>query len=76
MHYKTVGSELSCRPYQSSFCIQMTQCFLLFYPVFQDGMTPLMYAAREGNLEVIKTLVLNGHADVNLKESVSSSIAN
>lgn len=34
-------------------------------------MTPLMYAAKKGNLDVVKTLVGNKHADVNVTESVS-----
>lgn len=34
-------------------------------------MTPLMYAAKRGNLEVVKTLIENKHADVNIKEHAS-----
>lgn len=37
---------------------------------YQDGITPLMYAAKQGHLNVVKTLVGNKHADVNLTEEV------
>ena len=34
-------------------------------------MTPLIFAAKQGNLDIVRTLVENGRADVNLPESVS-----
>ena len=37
----------------------------------QDGVTPLMFAAKQGNLTVTKTLVESGHADLNVEENVS-----
>ena len=37
-------------------------------------MTPLIFAAEQGNLDIVKTLVESGHADVNLPESVSQEI--
>ena len=33
-------------------------------------MTPLMYAAKHGKIGVVRTLVENGRADVNIKENV------
>jgi ankyrin repeat protein len=36
----------------------------------QSGMTPLIFAAKEGNLDVVRTLVENGRADVNITENV------
>ena len=40
-------------------------------------MTPLMYAVKQGNVDVVRTLVENGRADVNVTENVSSfNIAN
>lgn len=37
----------------------------------QDGTTPLMFAVRVGHLDVVRTLVENGRADVNIGEGVS-----
>lgn len=37
-------------------------------------MTPLMFAAKKGHLDVVRTLVENGRADVNIKEDVSLTI--
>lgn len=34
-------------------------------------MTPLMFAVRQGKLDVVRTLVENGMADVNIEETVS-----
>ena len=36
-------------------------------------MTPLMFAAKQGGLEVVKALVKGGHADLNIEENVCSS---
>ncbi len=38
------------------------KCSNLSYVYCRDGVTPLMYAAKRGNFEVVKTLVENGHA--------------
>ena len=38
---------------------------------FQDGCTPLMMAVKRDHLDVVKILVENGHADVNITENVS-----
>ena len=38
----------------------------------QDGMTPLMFAAKQGRLEVVTALVEGGHADLNIEENVCS----
>lgn len=38
----------------------------------QDGETPLMWATREGDVELVK-LLLDGHADVNMQGKVNSS---
>ena len=39
----------------------------------QDGMTPLMFAAKQGGLEVVNALVKGRHADLNIEENVCSS---
>jgi ankyrin repeat protein len=38
----------------------------------QDGITPLMFAAKQGHLDVVKTLVQNAyiHASINDAENV------
>lgn len=38
----------------------------------QDGVTPLMFAAKQGELDVVRTLVESAHADINIAENVSS----
>lgn len=38
----------------------------------KDGVTPLMFAVKERKLDVVRTLVENGRADVNIKESANS----
>lgn len=39
----------------------------------QDGVTPLMYAAKRGLLQVTKTLVEYGQAEVNIAEKVKGT---
>ena len=53
--------------------ISVTIAFILFSP--QDGDTALHYASRNGHLEVVK-LLLQCHADVHVKGTVSSYIQN
>ena len=45
---------------------------LYIFPQF--GNTPLIFAAKQKKLDVVKTLVGNGHADVNVAEEVSACI--
>ena len=39
--------------------------------IVQDGVTPLMYAVKQGDLEMTKILITNGQADAKITEKVS-----
>ena len=55
--------------------MQYCMCGSVLTEYFQDGITPLMYAAKQGHLEVVKTLVGNKQADVNIAEKVGLLVA-
>ena len=43
--------------------------------LLQHGITPLIFAVKQRNLEIVRTLVENGRAHVQLAEPVSVIIA-
>lgn len=47
----------------------LTLALPLSRPVFQNGQTPLMVAAEQGNLEIVQELIRRG-ANVNLDDVV------
>lgn len=57
----------------NSFCSTSYYNLFAYVPVFQDGMTALMYAAYKGKLTAVEHLLQNG-ADPNIdstKDQVS-----
>lgn len=44
----------------------------MYLECMQDGITSLMYAAKQGHYESVRILFENGRADPNIKEKVSS----
>ena len=59
--------------YQNSVCNNIIIVFIVFKMVLsQNGVTPLHRAAGNGNVELVKLLLLS-HAKVNTKDSVSTN---
>ena len=59
--YKIVGEAAACLPDPA--------LHLCMYP--QDGITPLMYAVKQGHYMSVRILFENRHADPNIQENVS-----
>lgn len=56
--------------YASFASLPNASCFLSLW--FQNGQTPLMLAAEQGNLEIVQELLKKG-ANCNLEDAVSIS---
>ena len=50
------------------FCITMCLLVVVFY---EDGATALMFACSSGHTELARMLLLEGNADINIRDNVS-----
>ena len=58
--------KLQCYVFHTTYAFL---CLLLFVLLFQEGFTPLIIAAQEGHVDIVKLLVESG-ADLNDRTEV------